>query len=150
MHYPKSTKRMFQMALCLCLLAVTPTLRASETAWPLDKNWHLQSAFLAREDGAALSSESFTPKNWYHIQVPTTVLTALVRANVYPDPYVGMNNMEIPDAWAPFNKTHNLNRFSHLPDQRNPWQDPYWFWTRFDSRMSSRHSANSYLRKRLC
>lgn len=108
------------------------TQGAKAATWPLDRNWQLQSSFVAQKDGATLSSECFSPHNWYAIQVPTTVLTALVRATVYPDPYVGMNNMKIPDAWEPFNQLHMLSRYSHLPDQRNPWQDPYWFWTRFD------------------
>ncbi|NQV35570.1 MAG: hypothetical protein HQ515_22945, partial [Phycisphaeraceae bacterium] len=133
MHCPKMPERMFQLTVCLCLLALTSTLRADKTTWPLNKNWHLQSTFLARENGATVSSKDFTPRNWHRTELPTTVLTALVRANVYPDPYVGMNNMKIPDAWEPFNKTHDLSRYSHLPNQRNPWQDPYWFWTRFDA-----------------
>jgi exo-1,4-beta-D-glucosaminidase len=113
-------------------LVTASGLWAGENSWPIARNWQMQSSFLVEENGVALTSSAFTPKNWFSVHVPTTVLTALVQAGVYPDPYVGMNNMQIPDAWEPFNKTHNLSRYSHLPSQRNPWQDPYWFWTRFD------------------
>ncbi len=107
-------------------------LFASDMAWPLDKHWQMQSSYLVKENGRTLTSPVYTPQNWYSIEMPTTVLTALVKAEVYPDPYVGMNNMKIPDAWEPFNRTHQLSVYSHLPGQRNPWQDPYWFWTRFE------------------
>ncbi|MCP4451279.1 MAG: hypothetical protein GY809_07435, partial [Planctomycetes bacterium] len=133
MYDLKMPDRMLQLAVSLCLLAFTSTLRANMGVWPLDKNWHLQSSFLAKEDGATLSSDRFTPRDWTPVEVPTTVLTALVKAEVYPDPYVGMNNMMIPDAWEPFNQTYRLSRYSHLPGHRNPWKDPYWFWTRFDT-----------------
>jgi hypothetical protein len=136
MHTPKMSQRMFPLVagfyLAICLLAFTLPPGIKAVTMPLDGNWQLQSSVVAHEDGATLSSERFTPRNWYTTQVPTTVLSALVRAEVYPDPYVGMNNMKIPDAWEPFNQLHKLSHYSHLPDQRNPWQDPYWFWTRFD------------------
>jgi exo-1,4-beta-D-glucosaminidase len=118
--------------LCASLFLAFATLTAHGATLPLDRNWQLQSSYVAKEDGATLSSDSFTPQNWYPAQVPCTVLTALVKADVYPDPYVGMNNMKIPDAWEPFNELYGLSRYSHLPNQRNPWKDPYWFWTRFD------------------
>ena len=35
--------------------------------------------------------------DWYNATVPGTVLTTLVEQGVYPDPYVGLNNMSIPD-----------------------------------------------------
>ena len=34
---------------------------------------------------------------WYNATVPGTVLTTLVNQGVYPDPYIGLNNMQIPD-----------------------------------------------------
>jgi exo-1,4-beta-D-glucosaminidase len=63
--------------------------------------------------------------------VPSTVLTALIRSGVYPDPYVGMNNMKIPDACDAHNERYDLARFSHLGEGINPWGKPYWFRTEF-------------------
>ncbi len=90
----------------------------------LKDNWYLKSSYLVKEDGKKISSGEFRPKNWYKINIPTTVLTALVKNGAYPDPYVGLNNMKIPDASNEFNREHNLEKYSHLPDKRNPWTDP--------------------------
>jgi len=37
----------------------------------------------------------------------------------------------IPDASEEFSRKYGLSRYSHLPDERNPWKDPYWFRTEF-------------------
>jgi len=42
-----------------------------------------------------------------------------------------MNNMLIPDASDEFNKKYNLEQFSHLPNDPNPWKKPYWYRTVF-------------------
>jgi beta-galactosidase/beta-glucuronidase len=98
----------------------------------LRKNWLLQSSYMVKEDANKVSSVEFQPQDWYPTKVPTTILRALVQNNVYPDPYIGLNNMRIPDASDEFNKTYDLGKYSHLPDKRNPWKDPYWFWTQFN------------------
>lgn len=133
MHGSKMPRHMFIATIGLCCLVWTSFAIAGQTILPLDKHWHMQSSYVAKEDGATLSSARFSPRDWTKTPVPTTVLTALVRDGHYPDPYVGMNNMKIPDAWDAFNQTHDLDKYSHLPNQRNPWKDPYWFWTRFDT-----------------
>ena len=81
--------------------------------------------------GANGVQPGLTLRDWYAVRVPTTVLNALVKHGVYPDPRVGMNAYRIPDASDEFNRKHDLARFSHLPDKRNPWRDPYWFRTEF-------------------
>ena len=50
-----------------------------------------------------------------------------MRHKIYPDPYIGTNNMFIPDASDDHNRRYQLGRFSHLPDKSNPWAKPYWF-----------------------
>ena len=65
--------------------------------------------------------------NWHSTSVPSTVLNALVRNKVYPDPRFGLNNFLIPDASDEFNKKHDLAKYSHLPGKENPWKDPYWY-----------------------
>ena len=42
-----------------------------------------------------------------------------------------MNTFLIPDASDEFNQKHDLSKHSHLPAQRNPWRDPYWYRTQF-------------------
>jgi exo-1,4-beta-D-glucosaminidase len=78
-------------------------------------------------DGARISGPEFKPTGSYSTTVPTTVLGALVRHGIYPDPYIGLNNMRIPDACDAFNQRYDLGKFSHLPDKANPWAKPYWF-----------------------
>jgi beta-galactosidase/beta-glucuronidase len=91
----------------------------------------LQSSVLAEADGETISSEAFTPQGWHPVHVPSTVLRALVANDVYPDPYVGMNNMRIPDANDEFNRKFDLARFSHLPGHVNPWSKPWWYRAEF-------------------
>ncbi|HEY0299271.1 MAG TPA: glycoside hydrolase family 2 TIM barrel-domain containing protein, partial [Arachidicoccus sp.] len=71
--------------------------------------------------------------SWYKAEIPSTVLTALVKNNIYPDPYVGLNNMLIPDASDSFNAKYDLEKYSYLPGIKNPWKDPYWYRTTFDA-----------------
>ncbi|MBN1109095.1 MAG: hypothetical protein JXR66_11515 [Bacteroidales bacterium] len=95
-------------------------------------DFELQSSALISESGEELSMAGYEPEvYWFQVKVPCTVLTGLVKNDVYPDPYSGMNNMLIPDASDDFNKKYDLGRFSHLPQAPNPWKDPYWYRTTF-------------------
>lgn len=69
-----------------------------------------------KEDVDIVSTEYFTPTNWYPASVPTTVLNALVKNGVYPDPRIGLNMYLIPDASDEFNEEHDLLKYSYLPD----------------------------------
>ncbi len=83
------------------------------------KNWQMvNSSELGRADA-----------KWYDVQVPTTVLNALVKQGIYPDPRIGLNNYSIPDVSDEFNQKHDLAKFNYLKSGRNPWQDPYIFKT---------------------
>jgi exo-1,4-beta-D-glucosaminidase len=94
--------------------------------------FELQSSVLISSTGAEISAAGYKSRvYWFPVKVPSTVLTGLVANNVYPDPYLGLNNMLIPDASDEFNKKYNLEQFSHLPDNPNPWKKPYWYRTSF-------------------
>ncbi len=94
--------------------------------------FELQSSVLIDATGEKISSPAYSSDvYWFPVKVPSTVLTGLVANRVYPDPYSGMNNMLIPDASDEFNKTYNLEQFSHLPNIGNPWKKPYWYRTSF-------------------
>lgn len=95
------------------------------------RDFLLQSSAVVEVDGETVSSEAFTPRDWHPVQVPSTVLRALVANGIYPNPYVGMNNMQIPDASDAFNRKFDLARFSHLPGQTNPWSKPWWYRAEF-------------------
>jgi hypothetical protein len=95
-------------------------------------DFELQSSAVVHEDGTQLSLPGYTSKiYWFPVKVPSTVLTGLVANRIYPDPYSGMNNMLIPDACDSFNRQYNLEQYSFLPNQSNPWKHPYWYRTTF-------------------
>jgi hypothetical protein len=95
-------------------------------------NFDLQSSALISADGVQLSNTQYhSPVYWFPVKVPSTVLTGLVANHIYPDPYQGLNNMLIPDASDQFNKEYNLEQYSHLPNDPNPWKKPYWYHTTF-------------------
>ena len=95
-------------------------------------DFELQSSALIDENGEEISSINYKSNvYWFPVKVPSTVLTGLVANNIYPDPYSGLNNMFIPDASDEFNKKYNLEQYSHLPNDPNPWKKPYWYRTVF-------------------
>lgn len=58
----------------------------SEYEFRLTDGWELCEAFRIANPG-----------DWYDATVPGTVLTSLVDQGIYPDPYWGLNNLQIPD-----------------------------------------------------
>ena len=56
---------------------------------------------------------------WIQASVPTTVLSALVEAKIFPDPYIGMNSTKIPDI-----------------GETGPSMYTYWFCCEFDVPLS--------------
>jgi exo-1,4-beta-D-glucosaminidase len=107
-----------------------PLERLPSGAVLLREKWAVQSSEVAGEDGARLSSPGVDTAVWAPTSVPATVLTALVRNGIYPNPYVGLNNTRIPDTHDGFNAAFDLIRYSHIPG-KNPWRKPYWFRTTF-------------------
>ena len=89
--------------------------------------WQLQHSSLVAVDGSAVAQTGFAGDAWHVADMPTTVLNALVHAGVYPDPRYGLNNFRIPDAADEFNAEHDLAKFSHLPDRRNPWREAWYY-----------------------
>lgn len=92
----------------------------------------LQSSSVIPQSGEILSNTSYHSNvYWFPVKVPSTVLTGLVANKVYPNPYIGMNNMLIPDASDSFNHQYHLEQYSYLPNDPNPWKKPYWYRTTF-------------------
>ena len=63
----------------------------------ITQGWELIEANKAKADGATISRPSYDSAAWYNATVPGTVLSTLVDVGVYPDPYIGLNNMAIPE-----------------------------------------------------
>jgi hypothetical protein len=80
-------------------IATTPKL-VDDNTYTINNGWELA-------DGETVINGSQSPllatantSKWYNATVPGTVLTTLVDQGVYPDPYIGLNNMAIPDTLA--------------------------------------------------
>ncbi len=95
------------------------------------KQWKLESSTQVSIKDMQVSTSSYDDAKWLDIEVPTTVLRALVNAGIYPDPHLDLNNFKIPDASDKLNKQLDLGKFSHIKDHPNPFKDPYWFKTVF-------------------
>ncbi len=76
----------------------------------LTDGWQIISSTDISADGKALSSGEVENGNWVKATVPTTVLGALVEADVYKDPFYAKNLADIPSA---------------------PFENPWWFRTEF-------------------
>jgi beta-galactosidase/beta-glucuronidase len=118
--------------LSVCLLPALAQAQAGAVKQVKLVNFDLQSSSLVSASGTELSATNYhSPVYWFPVKVPSTVLTGLVANHIYPDPYQGLNNMLIPDASDRFNKEYNLEQYSHLPNDPNPWKKPYWYRTTF-------------------
>ncbi|MDF2430625.1 MAG: hypothetical protein JWP44_256 [Mucilaginibacter sp.] len=128
-------KLLYQVTLCFVVYYLLPLTLFAQTGNVKQvklTNFDLQSSALVTASGTELSSVSYhSPVYWFPVKVPSTVLTGLVANHIYPDPYQGLNNMLIPDASDQFNKEYNLEQYSHLPNDPNPWKKPYWYRTTF-------------------
>lgn len=96
----------------------------------LRHNWKVQSSLMTDYDGKTITSTGMVNNNWYSTSLPATALSVLVRNGVYPNPYIGKNNMRIPDLHNGYNEAYGLLQYSHIPG-KNPWESPYWFFNSF-------------------
>ncbi len=66
--------------------------------YSLNNGWEITGNMNHMLGGASVFDETYDSRGWYDAVVPGTVLTSLVAAGVYPDPYFGLNNLAIPDS----------------------------------------------------
>jgi hypothetical protein len=97
----------------------------------LREGWKVISSLQTDKNGTDLSNGNIDTKDWASTSVPSTVLTALVQNGIYPNPYIGFNNMFIPDCNDVYNKENDLLKYSHIKGE-NPWKNHYWFRTSFE------------------
>src|SRR5215467_5179797 len=121
-----------KLRISILVICVSVIAHAQQVKQVRLKHFMLQSSAVISARGDSLSSPNYSPYNyWFPVQVPCTVLSGLVQNHLYPDPYIGMNNMLIPDASDSFNHQYQLEKYSHLPNDPNPWKKPYWYRTTF-------------------
>ena len=109
-----------------------PLSGPKEGALLLHEGWQMREEAICGAHGELFSQADFSgSESWYSTTVPTTTLGTLIRHGIYPDPYIGLNNLLIPDASPEHNERFQLTNYSHLPDKANPWSKPYWFRSTF-------------------
>ena len=62
----------------------------------LHKNWQLQSSCKMKAHGNDISVVGFDAKAWHRMDIPATVVAALVADGTYPDPNYGTNLRSMP------------------------------------------------------
>lgn len=122
-------------SLCLCgILLVNVPARAAGAKplapgakLDLRHGWMIQSSAKVAEPGNVISTTAFKPAGWYPTDVPSTVLAALVRNKVYPNPDYGMNLRSTPGTTYPIGAN-----FANLPMPKgSPFRAGWWFRTQF-------------------
>jgi exo-1,4-beta-D-glucosaminidase len=110
------------------LLAVVllPGLAAADSL-PLRQGWMIRSSAGMTESGAVLSTTSYQADGWHSATLPSTVLSALVRDKVYPDPYVAMNLRQIPGTTYGI----GLNFSNSAMPEDSPFAKSWWYRTEF-------------------
>src|SRR5437870_7857635 len=89
----------------------------------LREGWTLQSSAKVDQKGGVISTPHFQARSWYTVTVPTTVVAALVKQKVYPDPYFGMNLRQVPGVSYPIGAN-----FSNLPmEPDSPFAVSWWY-----------------------
>jgi exo-1,4-beta-D-glucosaminidase len=99
------------------------------------EHWLVQSSRLVGEDGQLLSSRDVDVSAWYAARLPATVLAVLVAHGVHPDPFFGMNFLELPG------KGPAHQNFSNhpMPDD-SPFRVPWWFRTELTHVVQTSHA----------
>jgi exo-1,4-beta-D-glucosaminidase len=102
----------------------------------LSDNWFLQSSEKISLYGDKISRLNYSPKSWYPVTIPGTVVNGLVENKVYDDPYFGLNMQSIPG--YKHGKTTHFS-FHEMPKD-SPFRKPWWYRNEFtlDSSFSDR------------
>lgn len=122
------------LALSTCLNSIAAETKspprsssAEENALQLRDGWTIQSSCKVDKPGELISTPNFHPVGWHAASVPTTVVAALVKLKVYPDPNFGMNLRRFPGMTYPVGEN-----FSNIAmKQDSPFMVPWWFRRQF-------------------
>src|SRR5882762_5289746 len=112
---------LFVAQIALAQPAPNPVAKTSKLS--LTDGWALQSSSKVDQSGEVLSKSAFQTKNWYQVNLPTTVVSALVKRKVLPDPFFGMNLRQFPGVTYPIGAN-----FSNIPMQPDSPYAPSWWY----------------------
>lgn len=106
-------RRTYFLLIFLCFSIVyLPSAKAQPSDISLDTHWVAKRKADVQVDGTVITSPGYQRTGWMNAVVPGTVLTTLLHNHLVPDPFVGLNNKEIPDI-------HDVGRGYYT----------YWFYT---------------------
>ncbi len=114
-------------AVASLLLVCAAQAAVAQEQMVLHTGWLIQSSAKVGVDGAAISSPTYRPADWYHATVPSTVVGSLVEDGVYRDPFFGMNFRELPGVTYPI----GANFVHTAMDPQSPYAVPWWYRTTF-------------------
>jgi len=107
----------------VCVSQAHQNVSHSPAIQRLADGWTLQSSGKVAETGDVISKSTYQPRGWYTVTVPTTVVAALVKQKVYPDPNFGMNLRQFPGVSYPIGAN-----FSNRPmEQDSPFAVGWWY-----------------------
>ena len=95
----------------------------------LHKNWQLRSSCEVKAAGDQISTTGFETASWHKIDIPATVVGALVTDKTYPDPDYALNLDSFP-GMSHSNKQLFANM--DMPDG-SPFKCSWWYRTEFAS-----------------
>jgi hypothetical protein len=93
---------------------ISVVLPATGQKVTLHSGWMLKQLIYPSPDGNTLTTLPFKSGGWLPATVPGTILTSLVKNELFPDPDFGMNNELIPDIYETgkdFYSCWYINRF---------------------------------------
>jgi len=111
------------LTLSFCCSVLAQTHQPSSAILQLAEGWTLQSSGKVAETGDMISKPAYQPKGWYTVTVPTTVVAALVKQEVYPDPNFGMNLRQFPGTTYPI----GTNFSNRALEQDSPFAVAWWY-----------------------
>ncbi len=71
----------------------------AQNRYELNDGWKCMPSTKTKDNGAKISSSSYSLSKWQKAVVPGTVLTTQLENGEIPDPFYGMNNEQIPDIY---------------------------------------------------
>jgi hypothetical protein len=92
------SKLQFNLFFFLLLSCSYYTVNA-QSSYELNTGWKCAPVSNIKDDGYKLSNTRFNTSSWMPATVPGTVLTTLLNNKKIPDPFLGMNNEQIPDIY---------------------------------------------------
>ena len=120
------------LSVAFCGLASGQGLRID-----LREGWSIQTSAKVTDPGEEISSVRYRPLDWYAASVPSTVIAALVKNNVYPDTYFGMNLRSIPGTKYGI----GMNFANMAMPEDSPFRAAWWYRTQFQVPSSAKGKA---------